>query len=388
MADSARDGIKAIVPRQAMTPACRKIWDYYERVPGAPLYHCEFANGYFFTLERWKREGMSQDVPMAELFGFDDPAWTDLWGAGWGNLPFSPGFEEAVLEDRGDTQVVSDGLGRKVLYFKHSRDGYMPEYLDHPVKDVRTWEEEVKWRLDPHAPELWRDLDETVATARANAATGFVTIQRAVGGYMYLRSLMGPVDLLYAFHDQPALIHDCMQTWFEFVDTVAAVHQRHITIDQFFIGEDICYNHGSLISPDMIREFLLPYYSQVLTNIRARQIDRSRHLYFQVDTDGLATPLIELYQSVGMDVMSPFEVASGCDVVEIGRRYPALRMNGGIDKRVLSSTPDAIDRHLAAILPAMRERGAYYPTCDHGVPLEVSYGNYLHYRRRCLELGG
>ncbi len=32
-----------------------------------------------------------------------------------------------------------------------------------------------------------------------------------------------------------------------------------------------------------------------------------------------------------------------------------------------------------------RERGGYYPTCDHGGPEEVSLANYRH---RCLELGG
>jgi hypothetical protein len=36
----------------------------------------------------------------------------------------------------------------------------------------------------------------------------------------------------------------------------------------------------------------------------------------------------------------------------------------------------------------MRERGGYIPTCDHGVPEEVPYENYLHYRKRCVELGG
>jgi hypothetical protein len=40
------------------------------------------------------------------------------------------------------------------------------------------------------------------------------------------------------------------------------------------------------------------------------------------------------------------------------------------------------------ILPAMRARGGYIPTCDHGVPEEVSYENYLYYRKRCVELGG
>ena len=39
------------------------------------------------------------------------------------------------------------------------------------------------------------------------------------------------------------------------------------------------------------------------------------------------------------------------------------------------------------IFPALRERGGYIPMCDHGVPAEVSFSNYLHYRRRCVEFG-
>ena len=72
-----------------------------------------------------------------------------------------------------------------------------------------------------------------------------------------------------------------------------------------------------------------------------------------------------------MDVMSPFEVAAGCDVVELGKQYPGLAMFGGIDKRVLAKTKRDIDEHLEYIIPAMRQRGGYIPTSDHGVPAEV-----------------
>ena len=89
-----------------------------------------------------------------------------------------------------------------------------------------------------------------------------------------------------------------------------------------------------------------------------------------------------------MDVMSPFEVASGCDVVEIGKQFPNLVIAGGIDKRILAKSKEEIDKHVEYILPTMRERGGYIPTCDHGVPEEVFLENYLHYRKRCIELGG
>jgi uroporphyrinogen decarboxylase len=95
--------------------------------------------------------------------------------------------------------------------------------------------------------------------------------------------------------------------------------------------------------------------------------------------------VIDLYETIGMDVMSPFEVAAGCDVVAVGHAHPELAILGGVDKRVLAKGKRAIDEMVNRIFPAMRARGGYIPTCDHGVPAEVRYEDYLHYRKRCLE---
>jgi uroporphyrinogen decarboxylase len=263
----------------------------------------------------------------------------------------------------------------------------MPEYLDHPVKDMKTWTEDVKWRLDPSAPGRVAKLEEKMEGARQAAARGEMICQGLIGGYMYLRSLLGPEGALYAFYDQPELVHDCMRTWLELAEAVIAIHQRHVTLDEIFFAEDICYNHGALISPELMKEFLLPYYQQVIANLRPRQLDRSRHLFVQIDTDGDVRGVIPVYmEGIGMDAMSPFEAASCPDLLGIARQYPNLVMRGGLDKRVLSKGRPAIDAMLEAILPAMKRRGGYMPMCDHGVPAEVPYGEYVYFRQRIAEL--
>ena len=385
-AGMARPGVDAIVPRAQMVPSARKLRDTYARVPGIPLFRREFG---YYCLERWREQGMAQDVPLSELFCYDPPAHYPLGQLGWCEAAFEPAFEVKVIEDRGSYELEQDHAGRHVLYFKGRRSGFMPEYVDHPVKDWKTWVEGVRPRLDPTTPDRYSDLEARMDGAREAAASGLMISQNLIGGYMYLRSLIGPERLLYAFYDMPDLIHDCMQAWLRLADAVTARHQEYVTFDEIFIAEDICYNHGPLISSDMMREFLLPYYQQLVENVRRRQIDRARHLYVHVDTDGYAVPVIPLYQdAIGLDVMSPFEVAAGCDVVAVGEAYPGLAILGGIDKRMLSSGRAAIDRHLERILPAMRARGGYVPTCDHGVPEEVPYEDYLYYRRRCVVLGG
>ena len=167
---------------------------FYRHTPDAPLHMQEFG---FFTLDKWKSQGyISDDTDLNELFGFDESGVYSLGGLGWCEAPLCPWFEEEVIEDRGKYEVVRDVAGRHVLYFKGRRNGFMPEYIDHPVKDMYTWEKNVKWRMDPDNPDRFKDTDRILDECQAAADKGKIICQRAVGGYMYLRSLIGPEQLL------------------------------------------------------------------------------------------------------------------------------------------------------------------------------------------------
>ena len=366
-----------------MDEIIRKTRDFYTMKKHAPILQHEFG---FYSMDRWIAEGhIKGRSDIDAICGFDGHGKTDAYGLGWCEAPMMPEFEIKVLEDRGEYELVQDHAGRGVLCFKGRRSGFMPEYVTHPVKDWQTWERDVKWRLAPAAPGRKEAAEETAVRLRDAAAQGMMIGQNIIGGYMYLRSLAGPTEILYMVYDEPELVHDMMKTWFDVVDPVIAIHQQGATLDELFLAEDICYNMGPLMSPDMMREFLFPYYRQLIANIKARQLDKSRHLFLQIDTDGDCRPVIPAYMELGADHFSPFEVASGCDVVEIAKQYPNLLMRGGIDKRILAQGKDAIDREIDRIMPFMSARGGYIPTCDHGVPEEVAFEDYVHFRKRLKE---
>ena len=369
----------------ATTPpaAAEKIRRTYRRIPGSGFIQRDF--GLWMCLEQWVRDGLPPGKSEEELFHYEPSGKWNLSGLGWTEAAFLPEFPEMVLRDLGETEIVQDNAGRGVLCFKGRRQGFMPEYVSHPVTDMRSWQEQVKPRLQPDTPERVARCRAEGTAARKARRQGLFICQRVIGGYMYLRSLIGPEALLYAFYDAPELIHDCMRTWLELADAVTARHQQFVPFDEVFFGEDICYNHGPLISPDMMREFLFPYYQELLSRIRDRQPEQ-RELYIQLDTDGRCESVMDLYiEQVGCNVFSPFEVAAGSDVVAIGRAYPDLVLSGGFDKRILAAGPAAIDREMDRIFPVMFARGGYWPTCDHGIPAEVNWRDYLHFRKRCLE---
>jgi len=360
---------------------------------GGPVDHLPRVGfGYFpQTFARWKREGLPEETlkdwsKFGALMGFDPSPWggqaVDL---GWCEAPVSPTYEEKILRVEGEHEIVQDWVGRIKEYPKGVREQVMPTYLKHAVASWADWENDVRPRLDPETPARWKDYEKKVAANRqAIAGEGLLHNAGVIGGYMYMRSLVGPVELLYLFHDDPKLVHSLMETWRHLMITGLTRVQRDVgPFFRLYFGEDICYNHGPLISPAMMREFLMPYYRDLYQTLRAGQKET---LHFEIDTDGDCRPVIPVFQEIGVDAMSPFEVASGCDVVEIGRQYPAFHIRGGIDKRILAAGPDAIDRMLDRIMPVMVARGRYIPCEDHAVPEDVSLASYMHYRERVMQL--
>lgn len=350
----------------------------------------------YYSLDAWKKQGhitgdhdpWVYDDYMKKTFSLEDDGQYYLNGMNWEGAEFYPYFEEKVLEDRGDKYIGQDKYGRSVLYFKKSKDGYMPEYIDHPVRDMKSWKELCEWRMSPETEERYKDLERKIPEAAKAEREGKMIVQRYVGGYMYLRSLMGPEELLYLFYDDPELIHCCMRAWLALADAVTAFHQKFVTLDELYFGEDITYNAGPLISPAMMEEFLFPYYRELIERTRKRQIDQNRILYLHLDTDGKIQSVIPHYQKLGFQVFSPCEAASGSDVVQIGKDFPDVVLMGGIDKRKFAASREELKQYLDHVLPEMKKRGGYIPTCDHGVPEEADFSNYLYYRKRCIELSG
>ena len=358
----------------------------YRREKVDHLFHREF---YIWAeaIEKWQcEEGMPLDADFDKIFQFDPWPFVRFINVGWTEPSFLPTYDEEVLEVTDEYEICRDNAGRIVRYFKGQRHGFMPTYLQHSVNSKEDWVNDVKPRLDPaderRYNELYTDRAYQIGIMVQNGER--LIDAEAIGGYMYLRALIGPEHVMYAFYDKPELVHDMMSVWRNLVIEAFTRTQDEVgPLFQLFLAEDICYNHGPLISPEMIREFLLPYYKEVYQTLASCQ---QEYLYFQLDTDGFSDPIILVYMEAGMDMLSPFEVAAGCDVVRTAKEYPGLIISGGIDKRILAQGKDAIDRELERIIPFFVERGGYIPTCDHGVPDNVSFENYLYYRQRICEL--
>jgi uroporphyrinogen decarboxylase len=139
---------------------------------------------------------------------------------------------------------------------------------------------------------------------------------------------------------------------------------------------------GPLISPRMIREFIMPNYKKIKAFADAHGIPA-----IALDTDGDCTALVPLFMECGINLIMPFEVAAGSDILEYRQLYPGLGIMGGIDKIEIAKGREAIDRELIRILPMLSQNG-YFAMLDHLIHPEISWEDFKYYTARLKDMIG
>jgi len=286
-------------------------------------------------------------------------------------LTVFPPFEYKVLEENERHQIAINEEGIKIKIMKDSPDS-MPQWLEYPVRDKKTWED-FKKRLNPYSPERypsnWEELKKQLN--ERDYPLGI----RAGSFYGFLRDWIGVENLSMMFYDNPKLIEEMEEylEWF-YIETIKKAITE-VKFDFAFIWEDMCFNKGSLISPQLFRKFLLPHYKKITDFLRKHGID-----IIEVDSDGNLNELIPLWLEGGVNAVFPLEVAAGNDAVTLRKKYGKdLILFGNIDKRALSKGKKEIKEEIMRKVPYLISTGGYFPHVDHDILPDVSWDNVQYY---------
>ena len=328
------------------------------------------------SLARWKTEGLDQDATVEtvrEIIGVDGHRGYKLPIRGY----IWPEFDREVLEQTGDSILVRNRWGSVERDIVGSE--LMPITITGPVRDRATWEA-IRERLDPDTPgRLPEDWDEVCREARESGEPVYAG-DLPLGFFGAPRELLGFERQALLFYDDPELMHEILDTLCDLWISLLGRVQEDITLDWYFIWEDMCSKNGPLISPKLFRRFLLPRYQRLITALRERGCT-----HFFVDSDGDERLLTPLWIEGGITIIFPWETQFGLDITEVRRQYPHVGMMGGLDKFALAHGRDAIDKELEKV-PYMLEQGRYLPGLDHGVPPDVSWDNYRYFFERLRDL--
>ncbi|HUW84671.1 MAG TPA: uroporphyrinogen decarboxylase family protein [Phycisphaerae bacterium] len=352
---------------------------HYEPVDRCPIWDFGFWDE---TLALWREQGMPADAHPDEYFGMD---------AQWRSIPIAtrllPAFEEQLIEDRGETEVVRDGEG--VVVHRRKWMQTIPHYLDWTLKDRVSWQEHYVPRLDPDTP--GRIPDDFAQRCR-QVRDGYRDYPLGIAaGSMYgvLRNWMGMENISLLVYDDPDLFGEMVDTLGRLYVTIlsralAIAKDNGVTFDYASMWEDMCYSHGPLLGPNMVERYMMPHYVHITELLREHGVD-----VVVLDCDGCIDQLIPLWLGAGVNCMFPVEVGTWkADPIAYRQQYGKnLLMMGGFNKRVLAGTKDAISAEVRRLTPLVEE-GGFIPFCDHRVPADVPLANYVHYLQEARRVWG
>lgn len=290
-----------------------------------------------------------------------------------------PDFEVVVLEEdeRNQTIINQWGVTQKLPKLVTSP----PDDIDWPVKNRRDWEEykEKGFNTDisKRLPENWDKLVEGYKNRTAPLMIG----GHPSGFYGSFRIICGDVNISLLYYDDPKLIHDILNfftdLWIKCYEEVLG----YVTPDWCLVWEDMAYNSGSMISPKIFREFLLPRYKRLTDFLRAHDVNN-----IHVDSDGDTTELIPLWIEGGVTGQYPLEpVNNNMTMVQLRKNFPDFQFLGGIDKKAVSCGKKEIDKALAYV-PEIIKQGGYIPYADHCIVEDTSWEDMQYYRKQLREI--
>ena len=247
-------------------------------------------------------------------------------------------------------------------------------------RSVRTWTEQgtgmiASWEDFERYP--WPCPDEAdlwpLEFVAANLPDGMGLLAcGSPGVYEVPSSIMGYETLSYLLHDDPALVRAVFDRVGELI---LGWYQRTIGLDRltgFFQGDDLGFKTATLISPDALRRYVLPWHKRIAA------LAHSHGLLYLFHSCGLCEPVMEdLIEDVRIDAKHSFE-DEVTPVGEFCRRYgERIGALGGVDVDKLCRLAEAdLRQYVRGILDECMP-GRYALGTGNSVANYIPVSNYL-----------
>lgn len=344
------------------------------------------------TLERWRNEGLPAGMdPFQYVFeslgiAYEPPGGSDAFFV---NFRMNPTFEEKVLRHENGHYIVQDWMGAiteisdayDYTYIRHAIDFVTRKWHKFPVETVADWQA-MRARYDPEDPTRLPQNLEAVGKQLENR--DFLLSVNVNGPFWQLREWMGMENLCVAFLEQPEFVQEMIDFWSDFVLALLKKFLPYVQPDCFRMSEDMAYKAHSMISPAMTRQFLQPVYEKWIAVLRQYRVP-----IIGMDSDGFIEQLIPIWIDSGINCCDPIEVAAHNDIVKFRRLFgKQMAYNGGIDKRAIAAGGKTLYNEVMRVVPPLIKDGGFIPSCDHGVPSDISLANYTAYTRLLAQLTG
>jgi len=308
----------------------------------------EWANWWDKTIDRWHQEELPKDLTdrydIVRHFGLDMYCQDRIFSINWMTCPQPASHGAPLLSSMDDYERLRPHLFPDVEFMSDRWN---------------VWGEWAELQRKGEAV-LWFSLD---------------------GFFLFPRALLGIEPHLFAFYDDPELMHRMnsdLAAWhlgiIEKLGTICAP-------DFMTFAEDLSYNNGPMLSKGQFDEFLKPYYHQVIPAVK-----NIGTIPF-ADSDGDITMPAGWFEEAGIEGILPLERQAGADIATVRAMHPRMKFIGHFDKMTMNRGEASMRAEFERLLPTAA-KGGFLVGCDHQTPPGVSYRDYQLYLSLFREYAG
>ncbi len=261
--------------------------------------------------------------------------WTDIWGTEW---------------HREHEGVMGFPRGNPLADLSNALSGYdWPDPDDERLvgkleADAAGWEKDDTFLCGSHRDTLWEK------------------------SYM----LVGMENMMCSFYSDPTAVRELLHDIIDFQLGIAE-HYLALGVEMVTMTDDLGTQHGLLLSPAVIKEFLVPEYRRLF------DIYKRRGVLVNFHSCGHIEPILDVFMDLGVDVLNPVQ-ASANDLEGVRRTTQGrMALQGGISSGLIVSGPiEEIREEVRQRIRQLGRHGGYFCAQDQGMPWPAAHIRSLH----------
>lgn len=193
------------------------------------------------------------------------------------------------------------------------------------------------------------------------------------GIFEHLSWLMSLEGLSFSLYDDPKLVQAVSK---QIGELITKFYEHLLQLENLiavFPGDDMGFRSGTLVSPDALRNYCLPWHKRWAEMAHERGLP-----YFLHSCGNVLAIMDDLISDVGIDGKHSFEDAI-ITAEEFQKLYgDKIAVLGGVDLNILSAgTPEQVRRRTRQLIETCGAKGRFAVGSGNSIPTYVPVENYL-----------
>jgi len=210
------------------------------------------------TISEWEKQGFPKGADPCKIIGYD---WMESLMLATSHFPE---FEKKIVEEK-DGHIIyidEEGALREDAVADQGTGFVTRKWLKFPVTNREEFIKMTKERYNADDParrlENWDEM-------KAKTKNAQYPVQLTIQGFFWtIRQWMGFEETCMKFFEDPALIEEMLDFILEHNIKLAQKHFGGTEIDMVVINEDMAYKTASMISPKLVKQYMVPRYKKLV----------------------------------------------------------------------------------------------------------------------------